>query len=148
MTWPFVNPASGYRTLSRLDSDSRLPSISTSTRLAATRRTVLAVHLEPDRRRRPLVNAPARRELLDEMQADPAAARHVGPALSDGGPPVFGVEDLDVQPGPAALQEQAQDRADAAASMADPVRHQLGDEQQDVRDRVGGPTAGGLARAA
>src|SRR5215216_3138640 len=36
MTWPFVNPVFGYMTLSRLDSESRRPSTSTWTLVAAT----------------------------------------------------------------------------------------------------------------
>src|SRR4051812_25543650 len=99
MTWPFVKPAAGYRTLSRLESDSRLPSISTSRRLAATRGKVLTVQLEPDRGGRRLADAPAARQPLDQVQADPAAARHVRPALGDGAGHVVGIEDLDVEAG-------------------------------------------------
>src|SRR3954468_24252843 len=111
MTWPLVNPAAGYRTLSRLDSDSRLPSISTSRRLAATRGKVLTVQLEPDRRGRVLAHAPAVGQLLDQVQADTAAAGHVRRALRDGAGHVVGVEDLDVEAGRPALQEHVQVRA-------------------------------------
>src|SRR5947209_10532481 len=45
MTWPLVNPASGYRTLSRLDSLSCRPSISTSTEAAAAALTASLVFL-------------------------------------------------------------------------------------------------------
>src|ERR1700741_2676718 len=100
MTWPLANPASGYIGLSRLDSETVRPSISTSTRLGGTRgrleqRARPAVELEPDRGPRPFTHAPAAGHALDDVQPEPAAALQVGRARADGAGRPVRVLDLD-----------------------------------------------------
>src|SRR5687767_5856124 len=103
MTWPLAKPASGYMGLSRFDSDSVRPSISTSTRFGAGTRGRLeqavgrAVELEPDGRPLPVADAPAAGQALDDVEAETAAAGEVGRALADQARAVAGVEDLDVE---------------------------------------------------
>src|SRR5215208_6321225 len=103
MTWPFVNPASGYIGLSRFESDSRRPSISTSRRLAGGTPRLLPVHLEPDGAGLGLADAPAAGEPIHELEPDPAAAGEIGCARCDVAERGVGVRDLDAHAQPGAL---------------------------------------------
>src|SRR5919108_4332461 len=126
MTWPLVNPASGYISLSRFDSESLRSSISTSWRLAtATRKTLLTVQIEPDGGLRLAPHAPSARERRDEVEPDPAAAGEVGRSPRRRAGPVIRIRDLDVHAGPPALQSEVQLRAGARAAVTDAVGDEL-----------------------
>src|SRR4051794_12934987 len=121
MTWPLVKPASGKSTLSRFDRESLRPSMSTSRRLAATERKVLAVQIEPDRGLRRAEDAPTAGQRLDEVQADPAASAHIRRPPRRSAADVIRVADLDVQAGMATLEQQPERRPRARTPVAHPV---------------------------
>ena len=142
MTWPLAKPASGYIGLSRFDSDSVRPSISTSTRLgAATRRQTRegagrAVELEPDGRAPALADAPATGQPLDDVEPEAPAARKVGRAPANRARAVVGVVDLDVERPRADLEHDVELRSRVAAAVPHAVGYELRDQQGDVRQNV------------
>src|SRR5918994_5374374 len=149
MTWPLAKPASGYIGLSRFDSDSVRPSISTSTRLGATRGRLeelagRAVELEPDGRGAAFADPPAAGEAIDDVEPEAAAAPEVGRARADDDGRPVGILDLDVERAGAALEAEVQLGPRVGAAVADAVGHELRDQQGHVGQDVVRDTAAQL----